>query len=62
MGLKLSHQGPPEWHHLPTTFHENLRSSKDIRRSFISEASYAFRLFLPYSKQLGYYSYHGCLE
>jgi hypothetical protein len=24
MGCKIMHQGPLEWHHLPTTFHENL--------------------------------------
>jgi hypothetical protein len=29
--------------------------SKDIHRSFIPEASHAFRSFLPYSKQLGYH-------
>jgi hypothetical protein len=47
---KLMHWGTLEWHHLPTKFHENVpNSSKDIHISFIPKA---FRLVLPYSKQL----------
>jgi hypothetical protein len=30
MGLKLLHQGPLEWHHLPTKFHENLPISSKV--------------------------------
>jgi hypothetical protein len=34
MGLKLSHQGPLEWHHLPMKFHEYL----PVRSKVISGA------------------------
>jgi hypothetical protein len=48
MRLKLSHQSPFEWHHLPTRFYENLpSSSKDILGAFIPEASHSFRSFFP---------------
>jgi hypothetical protein len=51
MGLKLSHRGPLEWGHIPTKSHENLPvGSRDIHRSFVPNASNAFRSFLPYSK------------
>jgi hypothetical protein len=30
MGLKLSHQGPLHWHHLPSKFHENLPVSSKV--------------------------------
>jgi hypothetical protein len=39
-GLKILHHGSLEWHHLPTIFHENLKSgSKDIHGSFIPKSS-----------------------
>jgi hypothetical protein len=30
MGLKLLHQGPLEWHHLPTKYHEDLPSGSKV--------------------------------
>jgi hypothetical protein len=30
MGLKITASRPLKWHHLPTTYHENLRSGSEV--------------------------------
>jgi hypothetical protein len=49
--LKLSHLGPLEWQHHHTKFYPILPvCSKELLRSFIPQASNAFRSFLFYNK------------